>query len=176
MPDKREEKHQRKEEVTQDETGEVAAPIPEPTYSVNIKKTRAEAVAEDRKKARAFPFQLEPHSISSQPIPPVTPLAGLNNDWTIQPINLKKGAAETFERVPTESIIIPQLNIWEFARVVPIKLPRETPQNVEIKLPPRPLLSVEPLKESSEEDETSQLNAEEIEETTEEKQNKVRQR
>lgn len=64
---------------------EVATPIPEPQFSVDIKKTRKEAIDQVDDRAQAFPFELELNPISSQQVSPPQLLAGLRDEWVIRP-------------------------------------------------------------------------------------------
>lgn len=130
---------------------DAAVPIPEPRYSVEIKKTRREAV-DEVEKAQAFPFELEGYPVTSQEVSPIQLLAGFRDSWTVHPLSFDEvqegfGGAES----PSD-LILPRLKIWESARLSPT-IPHQQPlQNLEISLPPRQLLSVEPLEDDSQVD------------------------
>lgn len=143
--------------------GEVATPIPEPRFSVDIKKTRREAIEEVDDQAQAFPFELELNPISSQQIPPSQLLAGLRDEWVIRPMLLDDVQNEILEIRSPSDLELPHLKIWESARLSPTTPLHESIDSLEISLPPRYLLSVVPLKEDRDDEEEGQPDEEDAE-------------
>jgi hypothetical protein len=152
--DQQEQGEQRYEPATRGE--EDTAPIPEPGFSSDIKKTRKAAADDVEDKAQALPFALDLTPIESQEIHPVQLFAGLREEWAIQPV-LIDGVYEEPLAVPSSDLKLPRLKIWESARLSPTTPLYESIESLEISLPPRPLLSVEPLEgEQAEEDTRSE--------------------
>lgn len=142
---------------------EVATPIPEPQFSVDIKKTRKEAIDQVDDRAQAFPFELELNPISSQQVSPPQLLAGLRDEWVIRPQLLDEVQNEIGGTESPSALELPHLKIWESARLSPTTPLHEPIDSLEISLPPRHLLSVESLEEDREDKEGSQSDAEETE-------------
>lgn len=139
-------KAERKEQISGPKRHErgVASPIPEPRFEVGKKKVRKESV-EEADKARALPFELDLNPISSRNIPPLQLLAGLRDDWTLQPESLDNLQTEFVDIISPTTLEIPSLKIWESARLSPTTPLHKTIDTLEIRLPPRILLSVEPM-------------------------------
>jgi len=150
--DRQERGEQRSEPVTRGE--ENAIPIPEPRFSVDIKKTRKAAVDDVEDKAQAFPFALDLNPVVSQEVHPVQLFAGLREEWIIQPVLIDDVHEEPLT-APSSNLKLPHLKIWESARLSPTTPLYESIESLEISLPPRPLLSVEPLNEGLAEEDTS---------------------
>jgi hypothetical protein len=152
--DQQEQGEQRSEPATRGE--EDTTPIPEPGFSSDIKKTRKAAVDDVEDKAQALPFALDLTPIESQEIHPVHLFAGLREEWAIQPVLIDDVHEEPLA-VPSSDLKLPRLKIWESARLSPTTPLYESIESLEISLPPRPLLSVEPLEgEQAEEDTRSE--------------------
>lgn len=142
--------------------GGVATPIPEPRFSVDVKKTRREAIDEVDNRAQAFPFELELNPISSQQIPPTQLLAGLRDEWVIRPVLLDDIQDEILGIGSPSDLKLPHLKIWESARLSPTTPLHESIDSLEISLPPRPLLSVESLEEDREDEKGGQSDEEDV--------------
>lgn len=145
-------------ETASGESGqEPATPTPEPHFSVDVKKTRREAVEEKPEMARALPFKLNLDPVSSQEIPSIQVLAGLRDDWAIQPILLEEGKGELDKPLSPSDFELPHLKIWESAKLNPTTPLHKSVNSVEIRLPPRRPLSVKPLEGDRDDEKRNQM-------------------
>ncbi|WP_058991488.1 hypothetical protein [Haloarcula sp. CBA1127] len=124
----------------------VTDPIPEPSYSVGVKKTTAEAI-DNAQKPQRFPFEIQPHVITSEPLPVVRHKPGLRETLNIPPITIETGGSFSDETHPEIDPAVPRLRIWESARIQPVTPLHSSLESVEVGLPPRNLMQVEPLED-----------------------------
>lgn len=136
----------RKEEIQRDD---VADPIPEPSYSVGFKKITAEAI-DNAQKPQRFPFEIQPHIITSEPLPVVRHKPGLRESLRITPVTIETGRSFSDETCPEIAPVVPRLRIWESARIQPITPLHSILESVEVGLPPRNLMQVEPIEDDPE--------------------------
>lgn len=142
-------KHEVEPDTTR-QSKERTNPIPEPRFSVNVKKTRQEVTTQETQAPLRLPFKLEPMIVSSKLVSPLRLLAGLREDWELRPVSPEWDDFEIKPETP-----VPRLNIWESPRIHPTTPLHDTVESVEINLPPRPLLSVESLEVDSDDQDTS---------------------
>lgn len=132
---------------------EVADPIPEPSYSVDIKRTGTEAI-DTAENPRRYPFEIKPHVVTSRPLPIARRKPGIGDDLIISPVSIETEGRTTEGIQPEIQPTIPRLRIWKSARIRPVTPLHEPFESVEIGLPPRNLMQVEPVEEDTEESKT----------------------
>jgi len=124
---------------------DTADPIPEPSYSVEIKKTDPVAISES-KDPQKFPFHIKPHIITSSPLPITRRKVGIGEDLIISPTAIEQSLPHVSEEIEPEiEIDIPQLRIWRSARLRPVAPLHQAVKSAEVSLPPRNLMEVKPL-------------------------------
>jgi hypothetical protein len=141
---------------------EIANPIPEPSYSVDVKRTGTEAI-DEAQKPRRFRFKIQPHIVTSDQIQIARRKPDIGEDLMISPVSIDADKVGVPEEIDLEiEAPEPRFRIWESAQIRPVTPLHDSFESVEIGLPPRNLMQVETQKEDRENPKTEPETSNEI--------------